>query len=1106
MKKKRICVAESFCAPIKIWRIMRLSLFFVLVCIAQVWATNSYSQQTRLTMNLSNVKVIDVLNEIEEKTEYFFLFNQKLVNVDRVVNVKVNQQKVEEVLSLLFDDYSIDYRIMDRQIVLSPENLLSKQAQRTITGNVTNESGQPIPGATVVVKGTSHGVITDPDGNFQLTNVKTGQTLVISFVGMTTQEVPITAQSSFNIILQESTIGLEEVVAVGYGVQKKTNVTGAITTVSSDQLEDVSSASVSSALQGKLSGVSITKSSGKPGAGSEIRIRGMGTFGNNNPLIVIDGIPVENGMESLDPGDIESVNVLKDAASSAIYGSRAANGVILISTQRGVEGKGEVNVNAYYGVQSILDKPEVCNAAEFVELQNEARANANRWVGTDYEPFFENSPASYGEGTDWLDEMFTVAPISNIALNARGGNEASKYYVAGSFLNQDGIRVNTGFKKANFRVNLDSKVNERLTIGTSINLSYGHSYGSASAGEGVVYVSPTIPVTESDGTPGYGKHGGENYFSPLFPAELNTPKSDNYRALANAYAEYNIFDFLSFRFQGGIDLNYYENKSFSHTYNIGNKWGTSRNNYTESRGKGLTWLTDYLLNFNKSFDDTHNFDGVLGFSMQQNTNDDIYGKAYDYVSEADLMHVLNAGTNPVDSRTSGGKSQLSLMSYFGRVNYNFREKYMFSVNFRADGSSRFLGDNKWGFFPSVSGAWRVNQEEFFAVESISNLKLRVNWGQLGNQSVGSRYPAIETLSSTNILLGAGGSNHVIHPGFFQSQLVNKDLRWETTTIANIGVDLGFLNGKLNTSLEYFNKVTDDILRTQVLPGTVGMSAPVINYASVKNTGFELEANWNDKIGEFQYSIGVNFSTIKNQVTRLSDGNDEEIVYGGARMININRVGEPMMSFWGWEQEGIYASQEDIDNSPTYGSAIIGSLKYKDLNNDGTIDAEDRTIIGDAIPDFTGGVRIEAKYKGFDFMVFGQGEYGKMQWNPYPKWINDAWRNYPKFYYEKRWNGEGEPGMFPAVIWGQASGMNQSSDFLLSDVSYFRLKNVSLGYTFDVEKLGKVRFYFSGENLFTLTKKDFFGYDPENGGLAQFFYWGDAYPTAKTYMLGVNLKF
>ncbi|SFF27597.1 TonB-dependent receptor [Sunxiuqinia elliptica] len=1105
MKKKRICVAESFCAPIKIWRIMRLSLFFVLVCIAQVWATNSYSQQTRLTMNLSNVKVIDVLNEIEEKTEYFFLFNQKLVNVDRVVNVKVNQQKVEEVLSLLFDDYSIDYRIMDRQIVLSPDNLLSKQAQRTITGNVTNESGQPIPGATVVVKGTSHGVITDPDGNFQLTNVETGQTLVISFVGMTTQEVPITAQSSFNIILQESTIGLEEVVAVGYGVQKKVNLTGAITALDGEELARRQVAQTSMVLQGVAPGVAVTQRNGQPGRdGGTISIRGKTTLGNSNPLILVDGI--EMGINNIDPTLIESISVLKDAASSSIYGSRAANGVILITTKRGQKDKLSVSYNGYVGWQDPTDLPDVVGAIDHMTLTNEAYVNTGKsplyteaYI-EEYKQGMQTNPDRYPD-TDWYDQVLTENGLmQSHFLTMNGGSEKVRVLASLGYLDQNGLMSNTDFKRYTLRINTDLELTNTFSAQIDAHIKKSKliepSRGTASA----IHWSGRIPANQtavlSSGQWGEGWNGD----NPVaFTKDGGLRVEDAPSFTLNLVLKYQPVNWLSLDVAYSPNYwqtNYSDFEKSIQTY----RWDGSesykapqKTTLNASHNRSLHNNLRGTVTFDKTFGN-HGIKLLTGYQQEDYRNDALRG--YREVFPFPDYPVLNSGGEE-NQKAYGSASEWALLSFFGRLNYDYKERYLLEANFRQDGSSRFATGRKWGFFPSFSAGWRVSEENFFSglKPIISNLKMRASWGRLGNQDIGL-YPF-----SSDVNLGLKYAfDKQVASGAGITDLANTEISWETTTASNFGLDLTLFD-RLNIVAEYYYKVSEDILLALDIPKIIGMNAPEQNAGEVENRGWDLGINYTNWDNEFKYDIGFNISDVKNKVTDLKGVNKTGLT--------VYHEGYPMHSIYGLEADG-FISEEDFDEegnylgATQYGTIAPGDIKYIDQNNDSIINASDYKIIGETIPRFTFGLTFNSQYKNFDLGLFFQGvgkADGLIRGQGIMPFVEGGT---VQEQHKDHWTPENRDATFPRLAFNETNN-EQVSSFWMKDASYIRLKNLQIGYSFPSRiinriKAEKLRIYLSGQNLFTID--NFWnGYDVEapvgNGGY---------YPQVKTYSIGVDIKF
>ncbi|MEN8248187.1 MAG: TonB-dependent receptor, partial [Bacteroidota bacterium] len=985
------------------------------------------------------------------------------------------------------------------------------QQPQSVTGTITDEDGNPMPGVNIVIKGTTQGTISDADGKYGINVDDPGATLEFSFIGMFAQEVQVVNQTEINVTMTRDVLGLEELVVIGYGTQKKTNNTGAISMVTEESLKNISHSSVSQLIQGKVSGVNIIKTNGRPGAGSHINIRGINTFGDNSPLIVIDGQIVESGLDNLDPNEIESVNVLKDAGSAAIYGSRAANGVILVTTKSGKAGTGQLEVNLYTGMQKLITHMTLMTAEEYVMMIDEARSNRNIVYNGTLEPYYPEGPDAWkGKGTDWVDEMFRTAPVTSANMAVTGGSEKVKYRVGGTYFTQEGILLNTGFNKASARVNLDAKVTDRLTFGTRISYINSHQYGGIGVMGTILQIPPTVPVYEPDGSPGYGKGEGDGlWYSPKFSQELDDPTTDNNNLIGNMFLEYRILDFLKFRINGGLDHNYSRFQSFTETWNVADRWANTKSSFTDNRSFINNWVNDYLLYFDKEFADAHTVNALAGYSRQFQAYETHNGVAYDFISEDEYNQILNGGTNPEEANATGGRSELALMSYFGRINYSYRDKYLLSLNFRADGSSRFAEENRWGYFPSASAAWVVSNESFFNVSFLNYLKLRGNWGQLGNQSIGGYYPAIPVLAQSYTALGPGGQGDVTRfPQVYQQSFVNRDLRWETTVISNLGIDAGLFNNRLRTTVEYFIKNTKDILRTKVIPNTVGLSPPVVNFAEMRNNGVELELAWKDRVGsDFNYNFGFNLTKLHNEIVKLSEGEDRSLFSStGFYGTYLNEVGQPMQSFYGYEFDGIYQNQAELDALPS-SRAYVGSLKFKDLNGDGEITVDDRKVLGDAVADLLLGFNFSAQYKNFDFSMYWQGDFGRKQYSP--RYFQDNWveHNYVNIWLD-RWTGEGSTNEMPMVVW-MGTADNVMSSFQLVDVSYLRMKTVSLGYTFDFKKLGSLRAYVAGDNLITLVSKDYVGWDPEmkgprNNGLAQFGLWGDVYPSAKVFTIGLNL--
>lgn len=1089
---------------------MKLCTLLLISSLNFTVAAEPYAQKLEINIPVNNQTVGSVLDQITEKTGYDFFFNNKHVDLNRRVSVSVTNGDVFKVLDKVFEGTNVRYQLVDNKIILSVKGVINQQSEkRLIKGVVKDENGEPVIGANVLVKGTTNGTITDMDGNFSL-EVSQGVVLQVSYIGFIECEVNVEKQTNLTIVLKEDSQVLEEVVVVGYGTMKKKDLLGAVSMVNGETLSTNSSISVGGALQGKMSGINILINTGFPGSDASINIRGVGTFGNgdSSPLVVIDGIPVDQGFETINPNDIESVNILKDASSAAIYGSRAANGVILITTKKGVEGKAKVVVNATWGKQTPSHMMDLLNADEFVSAVLEMRENKKAIDGgnpiTKYDGL---KPSDFGVGTNWGDYIYTSAPTFNLNANVSSGTKNINFYLSGELLNQKGIAINTGYKKAGLRSNIEAKINSRLKIGNNVNMTYRYTEGNSRFRySDVIFNAPITVAYDEDGS--YGEPNNKLTGSKNAIAEVGwyTPYNHNYRLIDNLFVEYQIIDGLRFRFNGGIDMVYNEYKSFYPKYNDGGVTNTT-NKYVENRSKNFMWLTDYLLYFDKTFD-KHTVNVMGGFSQQLFTRDNLSGTVKDFVSEVENMQVIDGGTNAREKLLRGGKSELALASYFGRVNYDYNERYLFSVNLRVDGSSRFKGDNRWGVFPSLSGAWRVSEEDFFDVKNISNLKLRVSLGKLGNQSIGSWYPTIAAVDKQNVVFGPSADQQVISAGYSQTQLGNRSLKWETTSVTNLGIDLGLFNNRLFMTADYFIKNTDGILRQMVLPPSVGLSAPNMNYAEVQNKGFDIEISYKGKMNDLNFSIAGNVSFLHNEIKELSSGVDEEIVnigcYGG---VVINRVGEPISALYGYKTGDVITIQKEADKYKAMGqgNAKIGRLKYIDLNGDGVITGKDRTILGSYIPKITAGMTLSANWKKFDFNLVLSGVFGRKQHSPMSFQNRMPNRNMSRRWYDNRWKlGDNPVGKFPAIIQGE--NYQEMTDLMVTNASFLKIKALTLGYTVCFQRI-KARVYVSGENLITFRHKDFDGFDPENGNsVGHYTNWGDDFPTPRILLIGTNLTF
>lgn len=902
------------------------------------------------------------------------------------------------------------------------------------------------------------------------------------------------------------TSDIDEVIVIGYGSQKKKDLTGSTSSIKGSDLATNSKTSIGSALQGKLPGVSVLSTSGKPGAKADINIRGINTFGSgdNSPLVVIDDIPVDNGFETLNPSDIEQVTVLKDAATASIYGSRAANGVIVITTKNGRSGKGKFNISGQYGWQKASHIMDVLTAQEFVAAILEMRDNKKAIDGGNPTTKYDGlDPASFGVGTKWSDYIYKVAPTYNIAANVGGSSGSTTYYVSAEYLNQKGIGINTSFNKASFRSNLNSKVSKKLTLSNNTHIAYQNIKGDNSNRlSDVIFNAPVIPAYSNDGT--YGEAPPQTSSkNAIHEVAWRTPSEQTYRLLDNISVQYQFLDHFKFKFNGGLDMSFGELQLFSPIYNDGGQTN-AQNSLEQTRNKKMMWVTDYLLYYDRRLGE-HTINAMIGFSRQLYQNDNIFGKRYDYVSESENMQVFNGSTNTTNISLSGGKNQLALSSYLGRLNYDYKGKYLASFNLRIDGSSRFKDSGQWGVFPSTALAWRISAEEFFKSNIINDLKIRSSWGHLGNQSIGSWYPTLASMSKLGAIFGTGTEQQLLY-GYSLTSLGNKNLRWETTNILNFGLDATLFDNKFSITTDYFIKNTDGILRTMILPSSVGLAAPNVNYASVLNRGLEINMSYKNKINDFNYNISANTSFIHNEITKLSEGADAEILtapYGGLR---INKIGNPIDALYGYKTNGLITTAEEaaLYKKMGQGNAKIGRYKYVDTNNDGLINTDDRVILGSHIPKATMGLSIDASYKGFYFNTNFIGVFSRKQHSPMSFQNRFPNRNISRHWYDNRWKlGENPEGKYPLMI--QAENYEEMTDLMVANTSFAKWKMATLGYNFSLKNGDiKTKVYVTGENLLTITSKSFDGFDPENGNsYGHYTNWGGDYPTSRIIMTGIE---
>ncbi|MCR8668008.1 TonB-dependent receptor [Aestuariibaculum sp. M13] len=1127
---------RSFDLKVKLSTLLMFLVFFSLQ------ANNSYSQKTKLSLELNNVTVSRLIDEIESTSEFRFVYKINAVNLTRNISIHAKKQSIASILDQVFAETETAYNIVDRQIFLlkrveSEPSIITTEAtdvnqpqELTLKGSVIDTNGQPLPGANIIEKGTTNGTQSDFDGNFTLDVSNRNAILIISYVGFKPKEVNVSGQTMLKITLEEETAALEEVVLIGYGVQKKALVTGASVQVSGENLEKMNTVNALQAMQGQTPGVQITSTSGQPGESLNVVIRGVGSTAGSTPLYVVDGI-LTGDISYLNNSDIESISVLKDAASAAIYGSQASNGVILVSTKKGKRGSAaQLTFDQYYGLQSVARKIDLLNATEYAVMLNEAAVNSGK------NPYFTNAEiATLGEGTNWMDEMFVDNAVTqNYSLGVSGGTEASVYSGSLSYLGQEGVvggKDLSNYERYNFRFNSEHKLyNDILTVGENLSFAYinqngisvGNQYNNAL--RSAFRVSPLLPMYDADGNY-YNTfndtdpwlNGSSNPYAEMIYNNQN--ESNNQKLLGNVYLQIEPIKNLTFKTTLGLDYYAGEGHSYSPIYELSIYSFRRQNGTSQSmnKGKSLTW--DNLLTYKFDVAENHHFETMVGSSSINYDGTYISGSNVDNVfsglNNAWLDNTTNKLGAPLMS-LGGGKSENKRMSYFGRFNYNFKDKYLLNATFRADGSSNFHPDNRWGYFPSISGGWVVTNEDFLSTSTAINfLKIRASWGQVGNQNVGAfQYLAPIKTDNTNYIFG--GEEGVLTPGAYPNRLPNPDLKWETSEQLNIGLDARFFKNNLSVNFDWYEKTNKDWLILAPILATAGADAPYINGGNVVNTGVELALSYQNHIGGFNYTIAANGAYNKNEVGEIptADG----IIHGLSNELYDNsqefyraQDGFPLGYFWGYKTAGVFQNQDEIDNS-LQPNAAPGDIIYADVNGDNIINSEDKTEIGDPNPDFTYGFTFSGNYGAFDFSLTANGVAGNQIVQSYRN--PGALGNYTSAILQ-RWTGEGSSNIMPRVT-EDGRNFSQFSDLYVQDGDFLRLTNLTFGL--DLAKIKQsnkffakeFRIYFSALNLYTFTKYD--GMDPEIGfgssDSTQSFSSGvdvGYYPRPRTFMMGLNVK-
>ena len=1141
---------------------MKITAFLLFCCLVNIFAAPTYSQATKISLHLKDATIEEVLSKIENVSEFYFLYNNKLIDVTRKVNIEADKEPIKDILNDILNK-DTKFIVYDRQIILTPSDITSLPAamqQLKITGTVTDKDGSPLPGVNVVVTGTTLGTMTDIAGRYSIEVPEGAKSLTFSFIGMVPQEISIGALTQINVTMVESAIGLDEVVVIGYGSVKKVNLTGAVSTVNATALSDGSSANAITRLQGKASGVSIINSH-VPGEGAVINIRGLGTINNNNPLFVIDGVPTKSGTSQLNPNEIESITILKDATSGAIYGARGANGVIIITTKRGTAGKAKVSFTARYGLSSFTNYYDLLNTKEYGELlwleaKNNGKVPSNILYGSGATPTIPDyvipagkmegdpltDPTLYNHtpgadfyniskankvGTNWYDAISQKAPKKEYNLSLSGGGDKGVYAFNVGYYTEDGIMKYTSFDRYSIRSNADSKVNNWLKVGESLGITYSISKGNLTNNNDYAPISlayrmqPIIPVYDImgnfAGSKGNGTGDAENPLSMLYRDRDDFSK--NLRGIGNAYADIQIIKGFNFKSLFGFDYSVYNGKDL---FRQNPEFQESKpadivnmsNNYT------VQWNWANTLNYTKVFG-SHTVKVLVGSEAVSSTYFDLGASRSTYFSDNVDYMLLNSGEK--DQTNYGGSSETRTNSYFGRLNYDYAGKYLLEATLRRDGSSRFGSNDRWGNFPAVSVGWRISEEGFMAgiKDWVEDLKIRGGYGVSGNDEIGD-YNGFSTFSSNinESFYSINGSPTTSTAGFYASSIGNPNAKWETTSTMNVGVDVAVLKNTLTATLDVWQRKTKDMLFQVAIPSVVGAATPPsVNIGDMDNKGFDLNLNYANKAmnGDLTYNLGLTLSHYKNKIMKIS-GNESEYI-GGSSLDNqvYTRAskGTSFPEFYGLIVDGIFQTQAEANAYPAeYGGTynIAGHFKFRDVNGDGIIDDNDRTYIGSPQPKFTAGLNMNIGYKAFNLSAFWYTSYGN-------KVVNYVKRrtaymmftgNRVKDLLYKSWGSPYLANNTDAVLplADEAIPSQYPSTAFLEDGSFLRLKTLQLSYTLPknlIQKLNmeSLQVYIQGTNLLTLTK--YKGLDPEiNASGINLGVDLGQWPTARGIVFGVKL--
>lgn len=1141
----------------KILLTMKISTLLLIVNLLQISAIG-HSQSEKLNLQLKNATLKEMFAAIEKQTGYKFLYRDDVLeNIQ--VTIAAADAPLNEILQKALEHSNNTYKILDNNLIVIASRETLQQPK--VTGTIADAStGEPIIGANIVVEGTTYGTVTDVDGKFSIEVPKSDAVLVVSFIGYNTERVLLKGQSILNIKLISDIKSLEEVVVVGYGTQKRSNVTAAITSIASKEIKNIPTSNAANALQGKLPGVVVQQTSGSPGSTPSIKVRGFGSISaGNNPLIVVDGNIVSPSVfATLTSNDIETIDVLKDASSTAIYGSRGSNGVIMVTTKRGKTGKMSLNFDVYTGYQQVTKKVDVLNSQQYADFAKEAFNNAyvERIAGakpTDpnsmrpqpsermrypqgeiYEWFNFDDPTKVANlpYTNFQDEIFRNAPIHNYQLSASGGNDKIRYMVSGGYMKQDGIIEKSSLDRYTFRSNIDLNVTSKFRLGLDLNPTYRVQENVTSDGHwasnGIINAAlsaiPMAPVYSADGSQWSSQqglaapYGLPGITNPIANIRENNDQTKMLSILGYAYAEYDLFKNLKYRMSGNISFN----DSRQNTYR------TSRIPLNQllppNQATGgfysfmdISYLFNQTLSFSHTLNQDHNFDALLGMEATKYYYENSRAGAINFPN--DIVQTLNYGT--VNSGNST-KTENSVVSYFGRINYNYAGKYLVNISIRHDGSSLFGPENRWGTFPAASLGWRVSEENFMKnLKFVSETKIRASYGLAGNNTFSSNYPYVGILRPDNYVFG----NNLVN-GLGASTLANNMLGWEKSLQTDLGIDIGLFDNRIYFIADYYKRTTTDLLLSVNVPTLTGFSSTVKNIGEMENQGWEFALNTRNFTGDFSWNTSMNLSFNRNKVIALGPTGDPIRSGTGVGETNITMIGEPIGSFFGYKQLGVFKDQADLDSYPHFADTKPGDVKYADVSGpagvpDGKIDANDRTVIGNNQPKFIYGFTNNFSYKGFELNVVFNGVQGGKILNLSRRFFEnlEGTSNNLTTVLD-RWRSSDQPGngIVPRANSRTTGQNNAVSTRWVEDGSFLRIQNITFGYQIPENIIGKIklqsaRIYVSAQNL--VTWSDYLGYNPEvsnyevasgqttalTGGVDY-----GSYPVAKTFIIGINLGF